>query len=204
MILALSSITPLVAQTQNQSNAEASNTPNDDYNEGDVYDDGIVEKYEQNGPGDQYINIRLMPVFPLNFDGQLFIGGGIALGYHRFLTNHIALGGDIMFGYNTTIGSNLLTYIPFTLAVTYQPYIGRFEFPITLGIGMGITNYLANNYFPGLVLKPEVGAYFRFNENWSFGMDFMFAYMPHWYVKHPEQNDYLNVMAISLGARYHF
>ena len=78
MILALSSITPLVAQTQNQSNAEASNTPNDDYNEGDVYDDGIVEKYEQNGPGDQYINIRLMPVFPLNFDGQLFIEIGRA------------------------------------------------------------------------------------------------------------------------------
>jgi hypothetical protein len=196
VILAFSMATSIFAQDNNT---------DDEYGDGDVYDDGTVEEvYEQNGAGDQFISLKLMPCFPLNFGKQLYVGGALSVGYHRFLTKYIALGGDFLFGYNPTIGSNIFTYVPLTLAVTFQPYIGKFEFPIKLGVGFAVENYLSMNYFPGLIIKPELGAHYRFNENWSFGIEGQFMYMPQWFVEHPENDSYGLFIMAALSARYHF
>ena len=136
----------------------------DEYTDGDYYEDEEI-RLTQNGAGDQFIALKLMPLIPLNFDKQLSVGGALSLGYHRFLTQFIAVGADVMFAYNTTIGSNLFTVIPLTVGITFQPYIWRFEFPITLNVGAALENYLQYNYFPGLILKGEAGCFYRMNEN---------------------------------------
>lgn len=175
----------------------------DDYmTDGDYYEEE-EERLSQNGAGDQFIQLELMPLFPLNFGKQLSVGGAIGLGYHRFLTKFIAVGVDVMFGYNTTIGSNLFTMIPLTAGITFQPFIKRFEFPITVNIGAALENYLQYNYFPGLVLKGDAGCFFRMNENWSFGLKCQFMYLPQWYKDSSKNDYYLGIMA-SIGARYHF
>ncbi|MDE6736967.1 MAG: hypothetical protein K2J50_05645, partial [Treponemataceae bacterium] len=140
----------------------------------DVYDDtGIMMRLNQ--AGDQYINIALMVTFPLNFGGdfplyrkgQLSIGGSGMLGYHRFLTSMIAVGADISFGYHPTLGSNIFTYVPLVVNATVQPTLYKFEFPITVGIGMAMENYINRTYFPGLVLKANAGVFFRATPSWS-------------------------------------
>ena len=170
----------------------------------DIYDDDINYVYQQNAAGDQYINIRVMPNFPLNFDDKLSIGGQITVSYNRFLTSWFAIGAELAFGYNPTIGSNILTYIPMSVGVTFLPAIKKFEFPITLNVGMAVENYLSNTYFPGLVLRGGAGVYYRINESWSVGLEGFFTYMPQWYVKEPEKNDYLNMASASAGVKYHF
>lgn len=173
--------------------------------------DGFAVEYKMNEPGDQFINIGLMVTFPLNFggsfplfrEGQLATGGAGTIGYHRFLTSWLALGFDVSFGYNPTIGENMFTYVPFVLCLTVQPSIKKFEFPITMGIGAAVETYLSRTYFPGLVLKPEAGVYYRVTPSWSFGAKGNFMYMPQWY-DNSDYNDHGNFASLFIGARYHF
>lgn len=174
----------------------------DEYTDGDYYEDEEI-RLTQNGAGDQFIALKLMPLIPLNFGKQLSVGGALSLGYHRFLTQFIAVGADVMFAYNTTIGSNLFTVIPLTVGITFQPYVWRFEFPITLNVGAALENYLQYNYFPGLILKGEAGCFYRMNENWSFGLECQLMYLPQWYSDSSKNDYYLGITA-TVGARYHF
>ncbi len=189
----------IFAQSATTSAAEEDEDYTDD---GDYYEDEEV-RLTPNGAGDQFIALKLMPLFPLNFDNQLYIGGALSIGYHRFLNRFFAVGADVMFGYNTTIGSNIFTIIPLTVGITFQPYVWRFEFPITLDIGVAVENYLQYNYFPGLVIKGEAGCFYRMNENWSFGLACSVMYLPQWYKDHSKDDYYLGITATA-SARYHF
>mgnify|MGYP003289457145 CR=1 FL=1 len=174
----------------------------DDYDSNEDFYEDEEERLTPNGAGDQFITIALMPTFPLGFGEQLYPGGALSIGYHRFLTDLIAVGADIAFGYHPTIGSNIYTYIPFTVGITFQPYVWRFEFPITLNVGMAIENYLQYNYFPGLIVRGQAGCYYRMNESWSFGAECQVLWMPQWY-KNYETENFVGISA-TLGARYHF
>lgn len=177
-----------------------------DDDEADIYEDDSDFVYMQNGPGDQYLNIRIMPNFPLNFDDKMKTGGQITVGYGRFIMSWLAVGGEISFGYNPTIGNNMFTYIPITANVTFLPAINKFEIPITLNIGMAIENYLSNTFFPAFILRGGAGCYYRINESWSAGIEGFFTYMPQWYAKKSDRkyNDFLNVLSVSAGMKYHF
>lgn len=188
-----------------QNNEQANNDDKTDEGDSpDVYDDQYDFVYLQNAPGDQFINVRLMPNFPLNFGKNLKVGGQATVGYGRFLTSWLALNVELGFGYNPTIGSNILTYIPMTVGVTFLPAIKKFEFPITFNIGMVATNYLANTFFPGLIIRAGAGCYYRISEGWSAGIEGFFTYMPQWYFKDSSKNDYLNMASVSAGVKYHF
>ena len=188
-----------------QNNEQANNDDKTDEGDSpDVYDDQYDFVYLQNAPGDQFINVRLMPNFPLNFGKDLKVGGQATVGYGRFLTSWLALDVELGFGYNPTIGSNILTYIPMTVGVTFLPAIKKFEFPITFNIGMVATNYLANTFFPGLIIRAGAGCYYRISEGWSAGIEGFFTYMPQWYFKDSSKNDYLNMASVSAGVKYHF
>ena len=179
--------------------------------EQDEDDDRFAVEYRMNEPGDQFINIGLMVTFPLNFggdfplyrEGQLSTGGAGTIGYHRFLTSWFAVGLDVSFGYNPTIGENMFTYVPFVFCFTVQPTIKKFEFPITMGIGAAFESYLNNTYFPGLTLKPEAGIFYRVTPSWSFGIKGNFMYLPQWY-EDSENNDHGNFSSVVIAARYHF
>ncbi|WP_296021620.1 MULTISPECIES: TP0733 family outer membrane beta-barrel protein [unclassified Treponema] len=179
--------------------------------EQDEDDDRFAVEYRMNEPGDQFINIGLMVTFPLNFggdfplyrEGQLSTGGAGTIGYHRFLTSWFAVGLDVSFGYNPTIGENMFTYVPFVFCFTVQPTIKKFEFPITMGIGAAVESYLNNTYFPGLTLKPEAGIFYRVTPSWSFGIKGNFMYLPQWY-EDSENNDHGNFSSVVIAARYHF
>jgi len=179
--------------------------------EQDDDDDRFAVEYRMNEPGDQFINIGLMVTFPLNFggdfplyrEGQLSTGGAGTIGYHRFLTSWFAVGLDVSFGYNPTIGENMFTYVPFVFCFTVQPTIKKFEFPITMGIGAAVESYLNRTYFPGLTLKPEAGIFYRVTPSWSFGIKGNFMYLPQWY-EDSENNDHGNFSSVVIAARYHF
>ncbi len=171
----------------------------------------VTKAQRLNEPGDQFIKLGLMMTMPLNFggtfplyrDGKMATGGAGEIGYHRFITSWFAFGADVSFGYNPTIGENVFTYIPLIINVTVQPTIKRFEFPITIGAGAAVENYLNKTYFPGFVLKPQVGVFYRATPTWSFGIEGEYLYMPQWY-SNSSNNDYGCFASIAVSARYHF
>ncbi|MCR4823320.1 MAG: hypothetical protein K5873_10685 [Treponema sp.] len=164
-----------------------------------------------NEAGDQYIKIGLMATCPLNFggtfplykDGQMAIGGAGSLGYHRFITSWWAAGIDVYFGYHPTIGENIFTYIPIVVNTSLQPTFKKFEFPLTVGIGLAMENYLSRTYFPGLVLRGSAGAFYRATPSWSFGMELDFMCLPQWY-DDSKYNDAGLFGSLLISARYHF
>ena len=188
----------------------------DDSDDGDEYtEDDISFDLGMNLPGDQYIKIALGLCLPLNFpdfestikgDSQLKLGGIGSLGYHYFLTSKMAIGFDVSFGFNVSIGSHVFNYVPFIAAFTYQPVAGRFEFPLTIGLGFAWESFGGKNYFPGLVVKPEAGAMFRLTESWSLGLEASYLLMPQfssWYNDNAE-NFAGQFLTLSVTARYHF
>ena len=174
----------------------------DDYYEDDEeYDDGYV--YEQNGAGDQFLKIDLAANFPLNFGEKLYPGMGASVGYYYFLTNNIALGGDAILGYNLSIGKKPLVTIPITFGAMYQPYIGKFEFPLMLNVGFATVTCQTMMYFPALSVKFSAGAYYRYSESWSFGLSTNTFWIPQWF-KNSDYNDNGIFTTAGLTVRYHF
>ena len=167
----------------------------------DLYleDEHFVYKMKQKG--DQFIKIGLMVDIPLHpATRQLKVGGSGTLGYMRFLNSNFALGGDASFAYMTTLGKNIFTCIPLMVKAMYQFTFHKFEFPITLGIGGAFENYLGDSYF-GLIIKPELGAFYRHSPDWSFGANIGWNMMPQW----TKDSSYFGViMDIGVTARYHF
>lgn len=169
--------------------------------EGDEYDDGY--EYEQNGEGDRFFKFNVMADFPLNFDGQVYTGIAASIGVYRFFNSKLAVGGDLVIGYNVTVGEKSLITVPITFGVLYQPYIGKFEFPIMLNIGLATTTCNGMTYFPSFAGKAELGAFFRFSESWSFGVDSITYWIPQWF-SDSEKNDNGFFTTAGISARYHF
>ncbi len=169
--------------------------------QGDEYDDGYV--YEQNGAGDQFLSIDLMADFPLTFQKQLYIGAGAAISYYRFLNSNFAVGGDLLVGYNLTIGQKPLITVPITVGLLYQPYVGKFEFPITLGLGVASSTCQTMTYFPSLTTKASAGVFYRFAEGWSAGLNASIFWVPQWF-KDSSKNFNGVFTTVGISARYHF
>lgn len=171
--------------------------------EGDEYDDGFV--YEQNGAGDQFIKVDLGANFPLNFGSQLDIGGLVSIGYYRFLNQYFALGGDVLIGYNVSIGKKPLFQVPVTFGIMYQPYLGKFEFPLMFNIGISTITCQSMTYFPAFTAKFTGGAYYRFTETWSFGISSTTFWTPQWWERNDSiQFDQALFTTAGLTVRYHF
>ena len=174
----------------------------DDYDGGDFYDDDYV--YEQNGAGDQFLKIDIAANFPLNFGDKLYVGLGASVGYSYFLNKYVAVGGDAIIGWNNSLGQKPLITVPVTFGVTVQPYIGKFEFPISVGIGFATISCQNLTYFPGFSAKISAGAYFRFNETWSLGIDSIGYWLPQWFMSDSSKIDNGFFATLGLSLRYHF
>lgn len=174
----------------------------DDEDEKDEVQPG---KYQTNAAGDQFIRIGLMPNFPINFDDKMYVGAAAQIGYYRFLTSWLALGAELMVGYNPTKGNNSFAFIPLTVGVIFQPYIWRFEFPFTVSVGLAFETCENKKYFPGFASKTEFDVYYRINDSWSVGLGYEAWYLPQWNpTTKGADNDYGIFMSVLAAARYHF
>jgi len=169
-------------------------------------------EYKMTQPGDQFIFISLDGSFPLMF-GDLFTetsklnaGGMGTLGYNYFFTSNFSAGVEAGFGFNITIGSHVFNYIPILATATFQPSFGKFEFPLTMAAGIGIETYIGYKYFPGLVLKPKIGAFYRFTPSWSLGVEASYLFLPQFAALYDSNAHNIMGQFITAGisARYHF
>lgn len=192
-VLALAGLFPVIAQE--------GETP--------VKPDSTFE-YEPIRKGDQFIRMGLglgIPLFNLSSNEietttNLELGGTGIIGYSRFLNSKIALGGEIAFSFNSTLGDNLFFYLPITFKATYAFVFKRIHIPVSLGAGFAFQTYNTTNYF-GPIIKPEIGAYYQFSPDWSYGATVAWNIIPQYY-KNGDGNRTGNILDVALGVRYHF
>ena len=166
-------------------------------------DDDFEYVYKQNQSGDSFIRMSLAVDIPVKPDtSKMFVGGSGTLGFYRLLTSWFAIGGDFSFAYSETVGSNVYYFIPVMARPVFQLAIGRFEIPVTLGLGMSFQNYVDRLYC-GLTLNPEIGFFYRWKTEWSAGAILGTYIMPQWF-----ENSAYNytgiVVTAGLTVRYHF
>ncbi|MGL4987480.1 MAG: TP0733 family outer membrane beta-barrel protein [Treponemataceae bacterium] len=196
-----------VVNAQSDDQIESAEDKNPIESQEEITDDDKAESmknplfFSMTQRGDQHIKISLMVDFPIQ-PKNLSIGGSGSLGYAYYFTPGFFVGGDISFGFSATEGSNVFYFIPIMAVTGYQFSIGRFEIPLMLGIGGIVETYINRSYF-GFGVKPEVGAFFRFNPDWSFGLLTGAWLMPQWY-DDSTKNRLGVFMDVSLSVRFHF
>ncbi|MCL2763035.1 MAG: leucine-rich repeat domain-containing protein [Treponema sp.] len=166
--------------------------------------------------GDQVFIISFGVIFPTvffnngsvidhNFDPP--VGGSGSLGYSYFLGPHFYLGGEIGIKFNYTMGQNTIFLIPIGLRTGWQFLYRRFEFPLNLTVGIAPQRYL-NLGYAGLFVKGGASAFYRFNPDWSFGLNCDWNWYPQWPKDEgkrvPSKDMYGNIIGLTISARYHF
>ena len=157
--------------------------------------------------GDRTFNINLGVLFPTIFSGidsnqhGLSIGGTGSLTFNYFLSPNFFVGGEISGSFSGTRGGNMLYIIPFGARAGYQFHYRSFEFPISLMIGAAPQRYIENGYF-GLIVKPGASVFWRYNMDWSFGLNTNWWILPQ--LPSNGNNVIGNFLELTLSARYHF
>jgi hypothetical protein len=171
----------------------------------DVYDTDLYAF------GDQLFLLSLGTMFPAVFvnNGKVInhnfsppVGGMLSLSYNFFLNSHFFAGAEISFMFNATLGKNTVYIIPAGIRAGYQFLLWRFEFPVGLTVGMTWHRLLNLSYY-GFFMKGSGSAYYRFNSEWSFGLDASWGWFPEW-TKDPKKNVDGNIVTLTFSARYHF
>jgi hypothetical protein len=147
----------------------------------------------------------ILPTLFLHHDGahnsNLYLGGTGAFGYTYFLNSQVFIGGELEGMFAGTKGRNTIFMVAFGFKAGYQFVLGRFEFPLSLMIGGCPQKFQDDGYF-GLIVKPSASAFFRFNSDWSFGVNADWWWVPQW-TGDQTKDVYANFLGITLSARYH-
>ena len=158
--------------------------------------------------GDQVLNISAGIIFPTIFTGSgmegnpsnLKLGGMGNISYSFFLTPNWFVGGEFLGMFAGTGGGNMLYIIGIGGHGGYLHLWRRFEFPVRLTIAAAPQMYLEKNHL-GILIKPGASAYFRYNVDWSFGINANWWMMP----QAPKNKKFVmgNFLEFSFSARYH-
>jgi hypothetical protein len=170
------------------------------------WEDYIPSLYSR---GDRIFSMSMGVIFPAVFihNGNTMthninaLGGTGNLAYMQFIGSHVFLGGEIGLMFATTLRKSPLYIVPIGFRAGYQFIAGRFEFPLSVALGIAPQKYLAQDYL-GFFMKPAMGAYFRLTPDWSFGVNTAWWWIPQW----PKERDRIvdgNFIDITLSARYH-
>ena len=176
-------------------------------------DTSIDSEWEDYSPtlytkGDKMFIITIGTVFPTYFGGISGnnhglgkVGGTGALGFSYFLNSNIFLGGELSAMFISTKGGNMLYIVPMGIRAGYQFVYRRFEFPLSMMIGGAPQKKQEDGYF-GFIMKWSASAFWRFNPDWSFGLNTSWWFVPQWPKEGPNVNG--NFFELTLSARYHF
>ena len=210
ILIFLMSLFPLAGQEANPDSEPSESTESRDTepeeNQEIEWDTWVPDLYRT---GDKIFNITGGIVIPAFFSGKglagnssnIKLGGTGSVSYTYFFNPHWFLGGELQGMFAGTGGGNMVYIVPFGMYIGYQFVIGRFEFPVRLMTGAAPQKYAEMGYF-GWIVKPAVSGFFRYDADWSFGLNAQWWILPQW----PKngKNVLGNFLEISLSARYHF
>ena len=136
-------------------------------------------------PGDSMFQIRAGVDFPafISFykdpdrgtftfkDTHLNLGGYASLSYQGFISEYMAIGGELTYVFNYSNSNQLLTTVPIAAKLTYLPVqTGKFDFAFSLNLGGAFIRYNEGKYFAPFASVTATPSFF-FTENWGLGVE---------------------------------
>lgn len=136
---------------------------------------------------------------------NMTVGGAGSLSYDYFFGPHFFVGGELIGMFAPTLGRHMLIIVPFSLRAGYQFVYKRFEFPLSLGLGIAPQQLRTSKSYSYLSFfaKPRASVFFRINPDWSVGINAAW-----WWVPQTTENSAESVhghfFEATLAVRYHF
>ncbi len=131
---------------------------------------------------------------------NITMGGYGGLDYEFFVNPVLSLGGELGYQFNFA-SSKLLTFVPILFKMTYVPFSGRFDLPISFGFGINYMSY-NNSSMITMFMKLEVGFRYFITENWGIGLVSGFTYVPEVYADKPQKNGQFTYVPINVAVYY--
>ena len=179
-------------------------------------DDDDYDTYQETfSLGDQMFFINGGVFIPLFFfdrsldvkDTNLTLGGTGSLCWQVFLTNHLSVGAELGGMFALSPNKRVLYMIPLMLKATYWIRFYPFEIPLSLGLG-GNLSILEEAAHIDFIAKPGIGFYWNFNEEWAFGANATYWFVPQMYSgsgKVPSDNSMFgNFMDVTHSVLFRF
>jgi hypothetical protein len=196
LLLLLMGLSPLFAQ-------DGSDDPSIEIDWGDYTSDLYTR-------GDQTVALSIGTVFPVVFlnNGNVIypftppVGGTGSITYSYFLTSNIFVGGEIRGLFLFSTAGDTLFVPQIGARAGYQFNVWKLEFPLSVSIGMAWHNFLNMTYY-GLYIMGSAAGYYRANQDWSFGLNINWGWLPEW-TSDKSKNIDGNILDILISARYHF
>lgn len=135
-------------------------------------------------------------------DGTHFrVGGYGSIDYEVFTTPQTAIGGEIGYMFNTCYDGKVFTQVPMMMKFSYVPVQGRFEIPLSVGVGF---NYMSYDNLSKFCLTAEAtfGARIFINDNWGFGLQSGIQATPEIYLTNPDKNGFASFIPVEITATY--
>ncbi|MCL2411939.1 MAG: hypothetical protein FWC97_09895 [Treponema sp.] len=195
----------------------------DDPSAPDIEIDWDIFAYDLYVRGDQTFIISLGTTFPAVFwgyhgsvnsdnvnlrDNYRAVGGSGSLIYNYYLGSRFFLGGEITGMFIGTLNHQVFI-VPLGMRAGTQFIQGRFEFPVSLSLGMVWQTYLDYGHY-SMYMKANASAFFRATSQWSFGLSANWGWFPQWTRdrdtnrRTPRYDVHGNFVNLHLAARYHF
>ena len=157
--------------------------------------------------GDQFLTITAGPTTPVYYynnedqssvigpgsgDGRISEGGIVSIGYEVFVTNYLAVGGELGYQFNFSRNGNVVTSVPIHAKLTFLPIQGQFELPISFSIGANYVAYedLAQITFSATV---SIGFNYFFDRHWGIGINAGLSVLPELYTDSTKNSVRLDV-----------
>ncbi len=176
-------------------------------------DDNRILSLPDHELGDQFLSVSagfIIPLFFHSFGGgnsetNLSLGGLTAFQWNAYLTSFFRLGIEISPSFTLSPNKKPLLMLPITIKSTFVFNAGRFEFPVSLGLGINVIRYRDWKHVD-LIIKPGAGAFFRFNANWGLGVNVVYwmSFQPVTKYQPSNQARMGNFLEITPCLTYHF
>lgn len=188
------------------------------FSQEDIPSEDEYDGFVSYSSGDQVFSINagtIIPLFnlaPFHTEEETAIGslssakvgvaGSLKLGF--FVRDNLLLGGELAGMFSVT-ENRTLYMIPLSFVTSYYFIKYPFEFPVYMNVGVSM-NTLDDYFKITPLIKPGAGAYWNFNGEWAFGLNFDYWFIPELYFseEYVSESRIANFLQISLSALYHF
>jgi len=104
-------------------------------------------------------------------DTHLKLGGLASLAYQGFISERVAIGGELGYVFNYSRSGLLLTTVPIMVKLSYLPVqTGKFDLALGLNVGGAFIRYNEGKYFAPAA-SVSVNPTFYFSDNWGIGVE---------------------------------
>jgi len=169
--------------------------------------------------GDQVIGINAGMFIPfyiagggsISWGANLSLGGMGSISWASYLSNEFRVGAEVGGSFSFTPNRHALFMIPVVANATYVFQAYPFEFPVSMGLGVSVSQIELNGeqYRKWDPFVKATGSFFwNYSSQFAFGANLDYWFVPQIYLARsdagPAETRYGSFLGITLSALYHF